>query len=340
MDINEIVVDAATQLELVQRLSAKVRSLYVLPDLAEQVCLRLQQSLADGEYADIQEGELLALALTLTMQEVSQDEHLWVRWHPQPLPEEDELRRSREWMALQRLEAELDNYGFHRVERLPGNVGYVDIQRFHRAEWGGDTAVAAMQLLAGTSALIIDLRRCQGGHPGMVALVSSYLFGDEPMHLNSIYWHDEDITQQHWTLPYVPGKRFCGKPAYALIGKDTFSAGEEFAYNLQARQRATLVGEITGGGAHAGASYRLHPHFEAFIPSGRAINPITHTNWQTSGVTPDVSVSQEEALGVAHRLALETLIESIGEPAPAPHRRLLEEAQAALRALETAELCC
>ncbi len=336
MEHSPLEIDAAPSAQLVQALSEKLRTSYVFPDVAERICSRLQQHLADGDYDDLEEAELLALALTLHMQEVSQDEHLWVRWHPEPLPgDENALHQNQEWIAAQKLEAQLDNYGFHRVERLPGNVGYVDIRKFHRAEWGGAVAVAAMAFLANASALIVDLRRCQGGYPGMVALVSSYLFGDEPVHLNSIYWRDEDLTQQYWTLPHVPGKRFDDRPVYVLTSKDTFSGGEEFAYNLQARQRATLVGEATGGGGHAGARHRLHRHFEAFIPTGRAINPVTQTNWQGCGVVPDVPVPQEEALPVAYRMALMSVAASIGEPAQGADRLLLDKVRAALDNQET-----
>jgi C-terminal processing protease CtpA/Prc len=189
-----------------------------------------------------------------------------------------------------------------------------------------------MNFLAHTNALIIDLRQCRGGNPGMVALISSYFFDGEPLHLNSLYWREEDFTQQYWTLPYVPGKRYSDKPVYVLTSPATFSAGEEFAYNLQTRQRATLVGATTGGGAHPGSPYRLHPHFEVFIPVGRAINPVTNDNWEGKGVIPDITVAQEKALNVAHRLALETIIENCGKPTSVPLKRLLAEAQAALAA--------
>jgi C-terminal processing protease CtpA/Prc len=191
-----------------------------------------------------------------------------------------------------------------------------------------------MNFLANMNALIVDLRQCKGGNPGMVALISSYLFDGDPVHLNSLYWRDEDFTQQYWTLPFVPGKRFGDKPVYVLTSSDTFSAGEEFAYNLKTRQRATLVGERTGGGAHPGSPHRLHPHFEVFIPVGRAINPITNQNWEGVGVTPDVSVPQDQALKAAYRIALNSIIENIGEPASRPFSQLLEEAQAALDEME------
>jgi len=332
MDTTPVVIDSTTHTELVRSLSEKLKACYIFPDIAEEICTRLQKHHADGEYADITDGEFLAFALTMHLQEVNHDEHLWVRWHPEPLPDDDRpLRYNPEWVAERQQEARLGNYGLHKVERLPGNVGYLDIHYFHRPAWGGDTAVAAMSFLANVNALIIDLRKCTGGYPGMVALISSYLFGEESVHLGSIYWREEDVTQQYWTLPYVPGKRFADKPVYVLTSKTTFSAGEGFAYDMRSRQRATLIGEKTDGGAHPGASYRLHSHFEVFIPVGRAINPVSEANWEGSGVTPDVLVPQEQAFKVAYNMALQSVIAGLGEAPSGALKALAEEAQAALK---------
>jgi len=332
METNAGIIDAAAQARLVSDLSAKIRAYYLFPDVAEEICARLQKHHDDGDYAGIEEGELLALALTVHLQEANHDEHLWVQWHPEPLPGDDPaLRRSPEWMAERKQEARLDNYGLRKVERLAGNVGYLDIRYFHRPAWGGGTVAAAMSFLANVSALILDLRSCTGGYPGMIALIGSYLFGEEPVHLESIYWREEDLTQQYWTLPYLPGERLADIPVYLLTSQTTFSAGEGFAYDLRSRRRATLVGEKTGGGAHPGASYRLHPHFEVFIPVGRAINPITGANWEGCGVIPDVSVPQEQAFTVAYRLALQAVIAGLGESPSGPLKHLAEEARAALK---------
>jgi hypothetical protein len=332
------VINQKLQAEIIQSLVEKLRANYVFPDIAEQICARLQKHLDDGDYIEITEGEFFAYALTTHMQEINHDEHLWVRWHPTPLPEHvGSLLQNKEKMIEFQQKAKLDNYGFHKVARLPGNVGYIDIRYLTRPSWGsGDTAVAAMNFIANTSALIIDLRKCGGGNPGMVALLSSYLFDGEPIHINDLYWRDEGFTQQYWTLPYVPGNRFVDKPVYVLISSFTFSAGEEIAYNLKHLERATLIGESTSGGAHPGSPFRLHPHFEAFIPLGRAINPITNENWEGSGVVPDISTSPPQAFDAAYKLALESVINKIGEPASRPLSRLLEEAQAALQKLDAA----
>jgi hypothetical protein len=331
MDIRPFVLDPPTQAEVVKSLSEKLKANYVFPDIADQICTHLQEHLDTGEYADINEGELFALALTLHMQEVNHDEHLWVRWHAETLPDDEgPLRLNREWQIERHLEARLDNYGLHKVERLPGNVGYLDIHYFHRPAWGGDTAIAAMNFVENANALIIDLRKCTGGYPGMVVLMSSFLFGEEPVHLGSIYWHDEEFTQQYWTLPYLPAERFVEKPVYVLISKVTFSAGEVFAYNLQARKRAILVGEKTDGGAHPGTSYRIHPHFEVFIPIGRAIDPITGMDWEGIGVTPEKLVPAEQAFKIAYSMALESILANLEDSSSGPNKDLFDEVKEAL----------
>lgn len=308
MDTDNIQIDQGMQLDIVRNLVDRLDECYVYHEIAEQVCTHLLHHLESGDYADIVEGDFFAYALTFHMQDVSRDEHLWVRWHPERLPGgEPALRKQQTWLSSLHEEAKLANYGLRKVERLPGNVGYMDISCFHKAEWGAETATAAMNYLASAQALIIDLRSCTGGYPSMVTHFVSYLYGDEPVLLNSIYWRDEDVTQQYWTNPFVQGRKFIDKPVFVLTSPVTFSAGEEFAYDLQALQRATVVGERTGGGAHAGASYRIHANFEAFIPVGRAINPVTRGNWQGSGVAPDICVPHEQALETAYRMALEAI---------------------------------
>jgi Periplasmic protease len=138
----------------------------------------------------------------------------------------------------------------------------------------------------------------------MVALISTYLFA-EPTHLNDLWQRKDNTTQQYWTLPYVPGKRLDGKPVYVLTSKQTFSGAEEFCYNLKNLKRATLVGETTGGGAHPVSGHRIDEHFIIGVPFARAINPISKTNWEGTGVEPDVKVSAAEALTTAERMAHE-----------------------------------
>ena len=328
MSSEELVLDIDTQKAIINILSERLRACYVYPDIAEQIVDHLENYLNSGEYSDIEDGELFALALTLHMQEVNHDEHLWVRWHPEPLPDfEGQLRLDKEWQEEQLLKARLDNYGLYQLEKLAGNIGYMDIRYFYRAAWGADALTAAMSFVENMNALIIDLRKCKGGYPDMIARISSYFFEEPPIHLSSIYWRDEDITQEYWTAADIPGKRFFGKPVYVLVSQMTFSGGESFASILQTRKRAKVIGEKTEGGAHPGASYRLHPYFEAFIPVGRGFDPLSGKDLEGIGVLPDMCLPQEHAFLAAYHLALKGVLESADGSLSKPFRDIVEEAE-------------
>jgi hypothetical protein len=159
-----------------------------------------------------------------------------------------------------------------------------------------------MHLLENTDAVIIDLRRNGGGDPHTVQLLCSYFF-DKPTHLNSLYWRDGDRTEEFWTLADLPGQRMADVPLFVLTSNYTFSGAEEFTYNMQTRKRATIVGETTGGGANPGGMVPVGERFGIFIPTGRAINPVTKTNWEGTGITPDVAVGAADALDTAITLA-------------------------------------
>jgi hypothetical protein len=165
-----------------------------------------------------------------------------------------------------------------------------------------------MAVLAKSDAIIIDLRNTGGGSPDMIQLISTYFFA-EPTLLNTMYWREGDRTDQFWTLPHVPGRRMPDTPLYVLTSERTFSGAEEFAYNMQNLKRATLIGETTGGGAHPGGSMPVNDLFGMFVPTGRAINPISKTNWEGVGVKPDVSAPADDALTLAHVKAIDALVE-------------------------------
>src|SRR5260370_34148345 len=169
------------------------------------------------------------------------------------------------------------NCGFDKVEILSGNVGYVKFNMFADPEVCGPTAVAAMNFLANVDAIIFDLRENHGGDPNMIAFLSTYLFS-ESTHLNDLWERKDDSTNQYWTLPYVPGKRLDGKPAYVLTSKQTFSGAEEFSYNLKNLKRATIIVEPTGGGAHPVNRHRIHDHFMIPLPFPPPTNPLSNTN--------------------------------------------------------------
>jgi retinol-binding protein 3 len=191
---------------------------------------------------------------------------------------------------------------------MRGNIGYIDFRGFMDPEAGAETVAAAMNFVNNSDALIFDMRQNGGGNPAMVALICSYLFGDK-VHLNDLYWREGNETKEFWTNPNVAGKKYLGRDVYVLTSNRTFSGAEEFSNNLKVLKRATIVGETTGGGANPGGVFRLSDHFGVFIPTGRAINPVTKTNWEGTGVEPDVKVPQDQALKTAYLMALNKSLE-------------------------------
>jgi hypothetical protein len=294
-----------TRARVIDGAIAMLNEFYVFPETAAKMATALRAQEQRGDYNSIMDGDDFADRLTADLQAVSHDKHLRVSFNPSRLPKE-EPHADANAAAENRKRLERINCGFQKVELLPGNIGYLKFNMFADADICGPTATAAMQLLGNADAIIFDLRDNGGGQPEMIALISTYLFG-EPTHLNDLWERKGDKTRQFWTLPYVPGKRLEGKPAYVLTSKRTFSGAEEFSYNLKNLKRATIVGETTGGGAHPVSGHRIDDHFLIGVPFARAINPISKTNWEGTGVEPDLKVPAADALATAQKLATEKL---------------------------------
>jgi tetratricopeptide (TPR) repeat protein len=222
--------------------------------------------------------------------------------------------------------------GFREVKRFDGNIGYFDLRSFAPLFDGGAVADHYMALLADSDAIIVDLRKNGGGSPAMVQYLCSYFF-DKKVHLNSLYYREGDRTEEFWTLERVEGKKMPDVPLYVLTSSYTFSGAEEFSYNMQTQKRATLVGETTGGGANPGGSFPLGGQLGVFIPTGKAINPITGTNWEGIGVVPEVKTSADEALDKALELA-KTAAEDFRKKQRETYKVLLLDVQKSLENLD------
>lgn len=294
-------IDGDERKAVVERISELIIDNYVYPDIAKKSAANIKQQLEAGEYSNFDDAEAFAKKLTEDLQSINHDKHMRVRIRrPDRVVterEDPEVARARRDRISQE-----NNYGFEKVERLEGNVGYLDFRYFSGDPRARKPAAGALEFSANADAIVIDMRKNGGGNPGMVQFICSYFFG-EKTHLNSLYWRRGDRTQEFWTLDEIPGKRMPDVPLFVLTSSRTFSGAEEFTYNFKTRNRATVVGETTGGGANPGGTRAINDHFNIFIPTGRAINPVTGTNWEGVGVKPDVDVPADSAFNVAYRLA-------------------------------------
>lgn len=298
----KIKLDSKMKSEAITNLSQTLIENYIFLDVAKKVESTLQDNFKNKVYDNIEDPIEFSRAITNDLQLITHDKHLRFGFNPEMAADLLSAGNDEETNPILRKKYEEEmkqiNYGFKKLEILSGNIGYVDLRGFVDVNIAKETGAAAMNFLSNTNAIIFDLRENGGGDPNMVQFLCSYLF-DGKVHLNDLYYRKKNETTEYWTLETVPGKKMPNMDIYVLTSKFTFSGAEEFTYNLKNLKRATIIGENTGGGANPGGGMRITEYFTAFVPTGRAINPITKTNWEGTGIAPDISCKQEDALTIA-----------------------------------------
>ena len=297
---------------IVDSLSILIEKEYVFPEIGDQIAIHLREKLESSLYDEITDYKQFSEQITNDLRAINGDKHLALIYAPDVI----KVIREDEKMDTNNLEEEFlgvrkrRNFGFFNIEIMDGNIGYLRLDNFYDTKQAGETAVAAMQFLANTYAIILDLRYNGGGNGNMVKFLSTYFLGTDPEHLNTFYSRKDDKYYQSWTIPYLPGKDLSDKELFILTSNHTFSAAEEFCYNLKNLKRAIIVGEPTGGGAHPVTRVILNDNFGAQLAIGRAINPVTESNWEGIGVLPDIEVTSQDAKEAAYMAALKKLVKN------------------------------
>ena len=301
-------VSATEKAQLLAAVSEKIRTGYVSPERGDNVTSKLdaiaKSATTLGERYPQANLSLFCEQITKDLRAWSEDQHLRVSFSRKPYlqPADDQVVREQ---SDRRLHCQRMGFGIAKVEQLSENVGFIDVRELVELSLARDVVCAAMTLVTACDALIIDLRNCVGGDPATVAWMASYLF-DERVQL-STFEPRHAPREEFWTSE-MSGAKFGGrKPAFVLTAKFTFSGAEQFAYDLQALRRVTVVGEVTGGGAHACSFHWLTDHVNLLLPECRPVNPITMSNWEKVGVKPDVACAANAALKLARQLAKRAL---------------------------------
>jgi hypothetical protein len=306
-------IDDTRRAAIIDAVVANVEEHYVFPEVGKKICEHLRQQQEGGAYARITSLQGLTERLMMDMQRSSNDKHIGVLVldeRSRELIRESGGEADEASWAAYIAEARRTNFGFERVERLGGNVGYMKLTRLESPRAAGETAIGAMNFLANCDALILDVRGCPGGRDEMVQLLLSYFFEDQ-VHFATKIHRQRDNGQQRWTLPYVPGKKLLGVPLYVLVDEWTASGGEALAYFLKHHlEGTTIIGQTTAGAAHMTHGHPVSDlKIIVFIPDGATVSPVTETDWEGTGVKPDIQVPADEALQVAHIEALKILLE-------------------------------
>lgn len=295
-------IDSLLDLDLrktvVETLAEKLEADYAVAEKGQAMANALRAKLGSGAYNGLSSGDDLAQLLEKDARAISHDLHLSVGYAPShevmPSAPAPELIRKQ-------------NGHISKLEILDGNVGYLRVDGFPPPEFAREPMTAAFAFLKNTDALIIDVRHNGGGDPNSVALLMSFLSEGRPYLVNTFHHREGGRIEEFWTTDVGGASYGARKPLFVLTSKGTFSGGEEFAYDVKAFERGLVVGETTGGGAHPTRFADLDHGFFALIPFARAVNPVTQTDWEGRGVSPDHAVPAEQALATARRLALEEL---------------------------------
>jgi hypothetical protein len=331
---SDMSVDSAMRNEVIDTLIVRLNQHYVVADKAKQMEQLLRERRQRGDYDKLTSADAFARTITEDLASVAHDLHMKIEYREKALPPETQgqpgtqqgpaAAQSIPMKWIDALGRRMASFGVEKVERWQPDIGYLELARFARPDLAAPKYAAAMSALSNTGVMIVDLRRNGGGHPEAVQLLASY-FVDRRIQLNDIHYRDTGRTEHYWTLDKLDGPRYPGK-VYILTSRATRSAGEDFAYTMQAMGRATVVGERTWGGAHPTSGHRLAAHFLGWIPNGRSINPVTHTNWEGTGVIPDIDAGSQDALKmVRQRILNERLARATTPMAKIELRKMLGE---------------
>jgi C-terminal processing protease CtpA/Prc len=297
----KIALDAMERQRVLDAVVANLRAHYVDHAIAEQIAKLVFAHEKSGEYAT-KDATAFADRITKDMRAASGDMHLELFYSEERLPDL-EAEPSAEEQASHRRRLEEMNCAVAKAEILPHNIGYLKMDWFPEPSICEAQVRGALERLNHADAMIIDLRDNRGGIPEMVSLVASYFF-DHPEYM---FNPREAPSVQSWTRSPVAGNKLADKPVFILTSRTTFSGAEQFCYNMKNLKRAKLIGETTGGGAHAGVPHRIDDHFGLAITEVRTVNPYGKNDWEGVGVEPDVKVKAEDALETAKEMALSQL---------------------------------
>lgn len=311
-----LILDQNLKSEIIEKVAKIMKDKYVFEEVGNKMSDFLVQQHNERKYDSITDIKEFCQKLTSDLRQISNDKHLFVFYSPEEAKEvaarnkslsKNEIKKIEDYYELSESRS---NYGFNKVEILVGNIGYIDIDYFSSSVNANNKVDNIIGFVENTDAIIIDLRdNGGGGGSGADQLLMSYFFGDERVPFSGVYYRETDRIHESWSNHDTKCKKLPNIDLYILTNSNTFSAAEFIAYSLQVLNRAVIIGEVTKGGAHPVDVLIVKGDILTQVSIGNSINPITNSNWEETGVIPEVTSPSDSALTVAYKMALKKIMD-------------------------------
>jgi C-terminal processing protease CtpA/Prc len=282
--------------ELVGRLCHRIERLWPDVERGELAVRALRLAFPD----DVRAVDATSLAgVQAVLNEFSR--HAELAWDDVPAAPDDPDAEPPGWPAPSRV-AVGRRAGFVRsVARRPDGVAVVRLDGLDAVDLSAPYLDAGFALARGAAGVLLDLRANGGGDPGALAHVVDLVAGGPPRHVSDVRYRDR--VRQWWT----PGRAGAGldAPLAVLVSGRTYSSGEALAYHVRQQLPCVVVGETTRGAADHITPVRLTENVVGYLPEAYVVDALTGTNWEGTGVVPDVPCPAGEAEDTAAGLLLD-----------------------------------
>lgn len=307
-------ITATKRHEIIDNVVDQLVNRYVDPNLGQKAAQTIKQKKEAQAYDALETKASLIKALIADMHAATRDKQLQLN-HPSggdsgwmhPAVKMDFGGAQMDDHQKKKIILQFVNYGLINPHVLEGNIGCLGILEFFSPEIAPDVYQVidkTMQSFQECTAMILDLSFCdRGGDPEVMMYLASYfLGGEESQPLYASFNRENQKIAEFRTRTDITGKRMSNIPLYIVTSSKTFSTGEMFAYGLQKMGRAKIVGETSAGAAHGTDTIDIGHGIMMVLPVNRLSHLKTKTNWEGTGVIPDIPTKADEASNVAQDL--------------------------------------
>lgn len=288
----------------VVKMSKLIDSHYVFPEKGKKTANHIIETHKKGYFDKVQTWKQFDSLSSKIIREYSQDGHMYVSYDPKTVKELSEVKQTvsesfSEDPFYYGPDALKNNFGFKEVKILNNNIGYIKLDEINTSERSLAVLYASMEFVSNTDALIIDLKNNGGGGSSIGNVIESFFLPKETLLLEFKKRNGE--TRLSKTAAWMTQKKYT-KPLFILTNNATFSAAEALAYGLQQTNRAKVVGQRSGGGAHMNSWYPVNKHIYLSVSTGAPTLPGTEKSWEGKGVQPDYVVDEGKELELIKKL--------------------------------------